>query len=294
MQQKTCIIICGPTASGKTTAAIELAQKFNTEIISADSRQCFKELNIGVAKPSTIELQTVPHHFINSHSIYQPVSAADFEKYAIDKASDIFKQHDVVVMAGGTGLYINAFVHGMDLIPPVDPIIREEIAREFDQHGIEWLQSQLQKHDPLFAVKGEMQNPQRMMRALEVVRSSGKSILAFQKKNSKKRDFNIIQFGIEIERQVLYERINSRVDKMMIEGLLKEATDLYPCRYLNALQTVGYKEIFEFIDGKHDLGGAIELIKQHSRQYAKRQLTWFKKSTDIKWVKATDIKNNVG
>ncbi|MEO7265561.1 MAG: tRNA (adenosine(37)-N6)-dimethylallyltransferase MiaA [Ferruginibacter sp.] len=293
MQNKTCIIISGPTASGKTATAIELAQYFKTEIISADSRQCFKELNIGVAKPTPIELQTVPHHFINSHSIHQHISAADFEKYALETVDIIFKKNDIVIMAGGTGLYINAFVQGMDMIPEIDPLLRTNISNEYERSGIDGLTSQLKQEDPLFAEKGEMQNPQRMMRALEVIRSTGKSILNFQKKSTKKRDFNIVQLGLEIEREVLYRRINQRVEHMMAAGLLEEARALYSSRHLNALQTVGYREVFDYLDGKIDLMKAVELIQQNTRHYAKRQLTWFKKSTDINWVQSADILNTV-
>jgi tRNA dimethylallyltransferase len=293
MQNKTCIIIAGPTASGKTAAAIELAQHLNTEIISADSRQCFKELNIGVAKPSALELQTVPHHFINSHSIQQHINAADFEQYALNVSAEIFKKHDIVIMAGGTGLYINAFVNGMDMIPAIDPLVRTVISNEYERNGIDWLISQLKQEDPLFAESGEMQNPQRMMRALEVIRSTGKSIFTFHNANPKKRDFNIVQFGIDIEREELYRRINQRVENMMEAGLLEEARALYPHRHLNALQTVGYKEIFDYIDDKTGLQRTVELIKQNTRHYAKRQLTWFKKSPAIQWVNAGSIKNVV-
>lgn len=294
MQNKTCIIISGPTASGKTTAAIELAQHFNTEIISADSRQCFRELNIAVAKPTATELQTIPHHFINSHSIRQHITAADFEQYALQTASEIFKKNDVLIMAGGTGLYINAFVHGMDMIPAIDPLLRQEITNEYELHGFSWLLSQLKNEDPLFTEKGEMQNPRRMMRALEVMRSTGKSIITFQNNIQKERDFKIVQFGIEIEREELYHRINNRVEDMIKAGLTEEAKALYPERNLNALQTVGYREMFDYIDGITSLQKAVELIKQNTRQYAKRQLTWFKKSAGIKWIKASELKNEVG
>lgn len=297
MHKKTCIIICGATASGKTSAAIELAKHFSTEIISADSRQCFKELNIGVAKPSAEELISIPHHFINSHSIHQQVTAADFEQYALAAAAEIFKTKDVLVMAGGTGLYINAFVQGMDHIPVIEAGIRLEINEEFSQKGMQWLTTELQQHDPLFVAKGEMQNPHRMMRALEVMLSTGKSILSFQKKIYKERNFNILQFEMDIEREILYERINQRVEAMMDQGLLDEVKYLYPYRHLNALQTVGYRELFEFIDGKISLKKAVELVKQNTRHYAKRQITWFRKSPDITWVKSgmlQSVKDKMG
>ncbi len=283
---KTCIIITGPTAVGKTAVAIGLAQHLNTQIISADSRQCFRELNIGVAKPSAEELSLVPHHFIDSHSIQETFSAADYEQYALGKLSEVFKQHDTAVMVGGTGLYIKAFCEGLDLIPAIPAHIKQELLGHYEQAGMEWLQSQLEKHDPDYFSSGEMQNPQRMMRALEVVLHTGKSIRSFQTHTRQKRDFNIIKIGLEMPRELLYSRINERVDKMLEEGLLAEVEALVPYKSLNALQTVGYKEMFEYVDGNATLNQSIELIKQHTRHYAKRQLTWFKKDTETHWIDA--------
>lgn len=280
---KTVILIAGPTAVGKTAVAIELAKHFNTEIISADSRQCFKEISIGVAKPSATELKEVKHHFINSHSIHDTVTAASFEKYALEKVAELFQQHDVVVMVGGTGLYIKAFCDGMDVIPAVDETLRRELQQNYQQHGMEWLQQQLQRYDPLFTEQGEMQNPQRMLRALEVVRSTGSSILHFRKGAKQHRDFNIIKIGLDLPREELYQRINHRVDVMMNEGLLQEVKGVYPLRHLNALQTVGYRELFDFFDGNMSLEKAIDKIKQNSRHYAKRQLTWFKRDETMQW-----------
>ena len=280
---KTVILIAGPTAVGKTAVAIQLAKHFNTEIISADSRQCFKEITIGVAKPSATELKEVKHHFINSHSIHETVTAASYEKYALDKVAELFQQHDVVVMVGGTGLYIKAFCEGMDEIPAVDESLRQELQQNYQQHGIEWLQQQLQQYDPLFAEKGEMQNPQRMLRALEVVQSTGASILSFRKGERQQRNFNILKIGLDLPREELYQRINHRVDVMMDEGLLQEAKEVYPLRHLNALQTVGYRELFDFFDGNMSLEKAIDKIKQNSRHYAKRQLTWFKRDEAMRW-----------
>ena len=280
---KTVILIAGPTAVGKTAVAIQLAKHFHTEIISADSRQCFKEISIGVAKPSAEELKEVKHYFINSHSIKETVTAASYEKYALEKVAEIFQQHDIAVMVGGTGLYIKAFCEGMDEIPAVDETLRNELQQNFQQHGLEWLQQQLQQYDPLFAEKGEMQNPQRMLRALEVVKSTGKSILTFRKGEKQPRDFNIIKIGLDLPREELYNRINHRVDVMMEEGLLKEAKEVYPLRQLNALQTVGYRELFDYFDGNCSLEKAVDKIKQNSRHYAKRQLTWFKRDEAMKW-----------
>lgn len=286
---KTVILIAGPTAVGKTAVAIQLAKHFQTEIISADSRQCFKEISIGVAKPSAEELKEVNHYFINSHSIHETVTAASYEKYALNAVAEIFQQHDLAVMVGGTGLYIKAFCEGMDEIPAVDETLRNELQQNYQQHGIEWLQQQLQQHDPLFAEKGEMQNPQRMLRALEVVRSTGESILAFRKGEKQQRNFNIIKIGLDLSREELYNRINHRVDVMMQEGLLQEAKEVFPLRHLNALQTVGYRELFDHFDGNSSLEKAIDKIKQNSRHYAKRQLTWFKKDEGMRWFHQSQL-----
>lgn len=287
---KTVLLIAGPTAVGKTNVSLQLAKHFRTEIISADSRQCYKEITIGVAKPSTEELQQVPHHFINSHSIYDSVNAASFEQYAMDHVTELFKQHDLLVMVGGTGLYIKAFCEGMDDIPAIDETIRNEVQTAYQLNGISWLQQQIKTHDPLFAVEGEMQNPQRMMRALEVVLSTGQSILQFRKGEKQERRFNIIKIGLELPREELYQRINHRVDVMMNDGLLEEAKTVYPFKQLNALQTVGYKELFDYFDGTVNLETAVDKIKQHSRQYAKRQLTWFKRDAEIKWFQPAELK----
>ncbi len=286
---KTVILIAGPTAVGKTAVAIQLAKHFHTEIISADSRQCFKEISIGVAKPSAEELKEVKHYFINSHSIHETVTAASYEKYALNAVAEIFQQHDHAVMVGGTGLYIKAFCEGMDEIPAVDETLRNELKQNYQQQGIEWLQQQLQQYDPLFVEKGEMQNPQRMLRALEVVRSTGESILSFRKGEKQQRDFNIIKTGLDLPREELYNRINHRVDVMMDEGLLNEAKEVYPLRQLNALQTVGYRELFDHFDGNCSLEKAVDKIKQNSRHYAKRQLTWFKRDEAIKWFHPSQV-----
>ncbi|MFN9710860.1 MAG: tRNA (adenosine(37)-N6)-dimethylallyltransferase MiaA [Bacteroidota bacterium] len=273
---KKVIIITGPTAVGKTAVAIDVAKYFQTEIISADSRQCFHELNIGVARPSLEELQQVPHHFIASHSIHQTLSAADFEEYALNKVAKIFEKNDFVVMAGGTGLYIKAFMQGLDAIPDVPSTIRKNISVQYEQKGMEWLKSQLQDMDPLYASEGEMQNPQRMMRALEVVTATQQSILSFRRQQIKQRDFEVIVVQLVLPRELLYQRINARVDQMLNQGLLEEVEKLYHSRHLNALQTVGYSEIFDYMEGKFSIDDSIDKIKQHTRHYAKRQMTWFK------------------
>jgi tRNA dimethylallyltransferase len=288
--RKKVIIIAGPTAAGKTALAIELARKYNAEIISADSRQCFKEMNIGVARPTTEELVMVPHHFIATHSIHETVSAATFENYAISKVSHLFQQFDTVVMVGGTGLYIKAFCEGLDLIPEVTETIRENIRKHYAVNGIHWLQKEVEQKDPEFYANGEIQNPQRLMRALEVVESTGQSILFFQKNNTVKREFDTIKLAITPEKAQLQERINSRVDHMKLNGLQEEVECLLPFRHLNALQTVGYKELFDHFEGMSTLPEAIKRIKIHTRQYAKRQLTWFRKDPSFQWFESDDIK----
>jgi tRNA dimethylallyltransferase len=285
MTTKTCIIITGPTAIGKTPYAIELAKQYNTQIISADSRQCFRELNIGVAKPSAEQLKSIRHYFINSHSIHDEVNVKVFEQYALDAIHKIFETSDVAIMAGGTGLYIKAFCEGMDEVPAVNEVIRNEINEVYKTRGLEWLQNEIKKQDSLYFSSGEMQNPQRMMRALEVKLSTGNSILDFQSGKKVQRDFEIRKINLEIPQDDLYKRINRRVDDMMREGLLKEAEALFPYRHLNALQTVGYRELFDFIEGKTlphsrqvSLSKTIEKIKKNTRHFAKRQITWFKKA----------------
>src|SRR6187549_1892410 len=224
--KKTCIIIVGPTAVGKTAIAVQLAQHFSTEIISADSRQCFKELNLGVAKPSAEELELVKHHFISSHHIKDTLNAAIFEQYALGKIRGIFKQHDVAVMVGGTGLYVKTFANGIDEVPVIKPEIREQIIADYEWEGLAWLQKEVQTKDPLYFEKGETQNPQRLMRALEVKLSTGKSIIEFQTQQKKHRDFDIIKIGLEMPREELNTRINKRVDGMMQSGLLEEVKTL--------------------------------------------------------------------
>jgi len=285
---KTVILITGPTASGKTAVAIELARVYQTEIISADSRQCFREMAIGVARPSSAELGAVPHHFIASHSIQEEVTAATFEKYALNKTATLFQEKDVVIVAGGTGLYIRAFCEGMDQIPEIDPAIRQQVIREYKKNGLGWLQSSLQEKDPAFYSSGEIQNPQRSMRALEVVLSTGKSILTFQTGKKTKREFNVIKIGLDLPKEILHQQIHRRVDQMITTGLEQEVKSLLLFRQHNALQTVGYTEMFEYLDGKLSLEQAVEAIKTHTRQYAKRQLTWFRRDKDIHWFSPHD------
>lgn len=268
---------------GKTAVAIEVAKKLSTVILSADSRQCYLELNIGVARPSEAELNEVPHYFIASHSIQQKIDAAFYENYALTLLQKLFQKQTTVVVTGGTGLYIKALVEGLDEIPKIPESIREAIIKNYEQEGIDWLQNQLHLKDPLFTASGEMQNPQRMMRALEVVEVTGQSILNFRSGKKAKRDFEIIQTALEMPREILNERINERVEKMIENGLEQEARSLLKFRHLNALQTVGYKEMFEYFDGNISMQQAIDFIKQNTRRYAKRQMTWFKRQAETAW-----------
>ena len=281
MKQKRVIVIVGPTASGKTALSIELARRYNTAIISADSRQCYKELNIGVAKPPGEALRSIQHYFINSHSIHDEVNAEVFEQYALNAVEEIFKWNDTAIMVGGTGMYIKAFCEGLDEIPLVDPSIRNEIVSAYKQNGLTWLQDEIKKRDPVFWQQAEQQNPQRLMRALEVLHSTGISITHFRTKRKKERPFRIIKLGIFLPKQQLYAHIDKRTDEMIVHGLVDEVRSLYAYKDLNALQTVGYSEIFEFIDNKITLDDAIHKIKQNTKQYAKRQTTWFNKDKSI-------------
>jgi tRNA dimethylallyltransferase len=282
-KQSTVILVAGPTAVGKTAMAIRLAQYFNTSIISADSRQCYKEMNIGVARPSPEELATVPHYFIASHSVHQRVDAAVFEQYALDTAEKLFQQNEVVVLCGGTGMYIKAFLKGLDAIPEVRETVQAEVRTTYAEKGMEWLQEAVAAEDPVFFSSGEIHNPQRMMRALEVVRSTGNSIRFYQNQKTTERPFQVIKVGLQLPREILNTRIHQRVDVMMEAGLLTEAESLLPYQHLNALQTVGYQELFDYYNGKLNLSQAVEQIKIHTRQYAKRQMTWFGRDKEMTW-----------
>ncbi len=282
----TVYIVVGPTAVGKTKYAIELAQALKTEIISADARQCYQELNIGVARPSNQELAQVKHHFIASHTIQDTVNAGVFEQYALEKATELLTKFGSAVMVGGTGLYIKAFEEGMDQIPEIDPAIRIQIQQDVSTKGIDWLQDQVKQLDPIYwaqADQGEQQNTQRLSRALEVMTGTGQSILSFQKQPKKARPFNIQKIGLEMTREQLYDRINQRVHQMDHMGLEEEVRSLRPQIHLNALQTVGYQEWLPYFDGQQTKEAVIEAIQRNTRHYAKRQMTWFKKDPNIKW-----------
>ena len=274
----------GPTAVGKTAAAVRLAQQLKTKIISADSRQCYRELNIGVAKPSPEELSAVPHYFIDSHSIHDEVNAAVYEKLALKWTEDILKETPTAVMVGGTGLYIKAFVEGLDDIPPANETIRLRLQQQYETQGIAWLQDEIKKYDPDYYAKGELLNPQRLMRALEVRLSTGQSILSFRNRQPRTRPFRVHTIGIDLPKEELHRRIHQRVDRMIADGLLEEAKSLLPYRSHNALQTVGYRELFDYFDGKYSLDTAIDQIKTNTRHYAKRQLTWFRRDRSTVWM----------
>lgn len=288
MNSSSCIVIVGPTAVGKTAFALELAKKLHTEIISADSRQCYRELNIGVGKPSAQQLQQVKHYFINSHSIHQEVNAALFEQYALAAVTEIFKTAMHAVVVGGTGLYVDAFCNGMDDVPLIVPKIKNNVISSYKENGLGWLQEEVKSTDPEYFKVAETLNPQRLMRALEVKLSTGRSILSYHTRQKKNRDFSIIKIGLELPKGILYNQINNRVDEMIKDGLEEEVSNLFPFKNLNALNTVGYKELFSFFDGKISFTESIDLIKKNTRQYAKRQMTWFKKDNLVRWIHPRD------
>ena len=286
---KTLIIIAGPTAIGKTVLAISLAKHFKTEIISADSRQCYREMNIGTAKPSEAELKEVKHHLINSHSVLDQFNAGDFEKESIELINKLFLNHDQVIMAGGSGLFINAVSHGFDQLPIATEEIRNYFNTILEEKGIKFLQDQLKKIDPVYYKEVDIYNPQRIIRALEVFECSGKTFSSLRTNIKKQRPFNIVKIGLNTDRNIVYERINLRVDQMIKDGLIKVVEGLKSFRHLNPLNTVGYSEIFDYLEGKSNREEAIEKIKQNTRRFAKRQITWFKKSEDIKWYKPDEL-----
>jgi tRNA dimethylallyltransferase len=283
MQTNYLLNIVGPTAIGKTTLAIELAQKFDADIISADSRQFFKEMRIGTAVPSEEELQAAKHHFIQHISIADRYNVGDFESDAIQKLEKLFQSSDFAIMVGGSGLYTKSVLQGLDYFPEVPPEIRENLNFNFKKEGLIPLQEKLKKMDPEYYKIADIENPQRIIRALEVSIASGKSYSSYLNQPRKQRNFNPISIGISAEREMIYQRINRRVDLMMEEGLLQEVESLYPKRTLNALNTVGYKELFCFLDGEISLETAVDEIKKNTRRFAKRQLTWFRKDPEIHW-----------
>ena len=273
----TLIVIAGPTASGKTAAAIELAKHYKTVIISADSRQFYREMSIGTAKPSDQELAAVNHYFINSLSITENYTVGDFEKQCLDLLEELFNSYNKVILTGGSGLFIKAITDGFDEFPDTDPDIRKRLNEEFDKRGISILQEKLKMADPEYYHQVDLNNPQRIIRALEIFDSTGNPFSSYRNSTINKRPFSIVKLGLHLPREILYNRINHRVDLMMEQGLVDEAKSLLSYRHLNALNTVGYSELFDYFDGKTDLGSAINMIKQNTRRFAKRQMTWFRK-----------------
>lgn len=283
IKNKTLITVVGPTAIGKTSLSIELAKHFQTEIISCDSRQFYKEMYIGTAVPEPEELAAAPHHFIQNRSIFEDYNVGNFEQDALQALDILFKKHDVVIMVGGSGLYVDAVLKGFDVFPKVDPSIREQLNERLLSEGLESLQNQLKELDPETYNSIALDNPQRVTRALEVCIGSGQPYSSFKTQTKKKRNFQSIKVGLNGDREKIYERINLRVDLMVESGLIEEAKNLFEHKDLNALQTVGYRELFSHFEEQMSLETAIEEIKKNTRRFAKRQLTWFRKDEKILW-----------
>ncbi len=286
---RSIIVITGPTAIGKTALSIAIANELNCPVISADSRQFFKEMNIGTAKPTVHEMQGVTHYFIDSHSINEDYNVGKFETDVLSLLEKIFQTNDHVILVGGSGLYIDAVCKGFDDLPEADPETRNKVNSLFETKGIEGLQELLKELDLIYYNQVDLNNPQRLSRALEVCITTGKPYSNLRKGKSTKRNFNTIKIGLNTSRELLYARINARVDDMMATGLLNEVKSLLPYKHLNALQTVGYKELFSYLENKTELYSAIELIKQNTRRFAKRQLTWFRKDQEIKWFEPNEV-----
>ena len=281
--QKYLIVLTGPTGIGKTEVGIKIAKHFNTEIISSDSRQIFKELTIGTAVPGTIELTAVKHHFIQTHSIEENYNASRFENDTLDVINSIFKKNDLVLMVGGSMLYIDAVCNGIDIMPDVDPEIRKSLKDKFENEGLESLRFLLKKLDPDYYNSVDLKNPNRLIHALEICIMTGKPYSSFRSNPKKYRSFSIIKIGLNCDRNVLHNQINLRVDKMIEAGLESEARNLYHLKHLNALNTVGYRELFSFFAGEITREKAIELIKRNSRRYARKQLIWFRNDNEMNW-----------
>lgn len=290
---KLLISIVGPTAIGKTKLAISLAKHFKTEIISADSRQFFKEMRIGTAVPYPQELNQVRHHFIQHKSVIEPYSVGDFEREAIERLDQLFKTKDVVIMVGGSGLYVKAVTDGLNAFPKINPSIREQLNADLEQYGLQFLQDKLKEEDPEYYDIVDIHNPQRVIRALEVCIESGTPYSSFIDKPTSKRDFEVLTIGLKADRALIYDRINTRVDCMLKEGLLDEVKSVLPYRSYNALQTVGYKELFQHLDGDWTLAFAVSEIKKNTRRFAKRQLTWFLKSEEAIWFNYNDVPHEI-
>jgi len=289
MNTKTLIVVLGPTAIGKTSLSIKLAKHYNTEIISADSRQFYKELLIGAAPPSPSEISEVKHHFIHNLSINTDYNVGKFEEDSIKKIEELFKTKDKLILVGGSGLYIDAICKGLDKMPDISSKTRDKVIQEYQEYGLDYLQNKVKEKDPKYFSEVDISNPQRLMRSLEVYYETNKPFSSFRNKKDRKRSFNIIKIGLETEREILYNRINKRVDIMMENGLLEEVKSLHQYKVKNALQTVGYKELFEYLDGTTILEEATEKIKQNSRRFAKRQITWFNRDKKTTYFSPTDL-----
>lgn len=289
LRKKTLLVVVGPTAVGKTQLAINLANSFNTEILSADSRQFYKEMSIGTAKPDAAELAAAPHHFIDSHSLAEVYSAGDYERDALALLDKLFLTQDVVVLVGGSGLFVRAVCEGLDNLPKAPTEIREALNADLETQGLAALQARLQAIDPVHYAGMDYANPQRVVRALEVFEATGKSIAAFQLQDVAARPFQCLTIGLNMDREILYNRINERVDRMMELGLLDEVKALAAFRHMPAMLTVGYAELYEYLDGNCSLEEAVAKIKQNSRRYAKRQITWFKKYGNTHWFNPQDF-----
>jgi len=281
--KKFLVTIVGPTAVGKTRTSIKVASHFSTQVISADARQFYKELNIGTAKPTAGELNAVPHHFIGHLSIHQSYSAGDFEKDALTLIEKLFREHDIIVMTGGSGLFMRAVINGLDRFPDVDIEIRKGLKQLYEEKGINALQEIIRQKDPVYYSTADINNPRRLMRAVEVCLSSGIPYSSLRTNRIQQRNFIPVKIGLHLDREILYERIEARVDSMMEAGLLDEVKALFQYRHLTAMQTLGYRELIDHLLGEISLHEAVKLIKQHTRNYAKRQMTWFRKDKDITW-----------
>ncbi|WP_186756304.1 tRNA (adenosine(37)-N6)-dimethylallyltransferase MiaA [Echinicola salinicaeni] len=287
---KYLLVIVGPTAVGKTNLCINLAKKIDTEIVSSDSRQFYREMELGTAKPSEDELREVKHHFVNNLSIFDDYDVRKFEKEALELMENLFKSHDILIMTGGSGLFVNAICEGFDDIPDIDPSIRASLNDLYQKEGIVAIQEKLKELDPEYYAAVDLKNPQRLIRGCEVSLGTGKPFSSYRLKKKVNRPFKIIKVGLEREREELYDRINYRMDLMIEAGLFEEAEKLFPYRELNALQTVGYSEIFNYLEGEYGKEEAIRLLKRNSRRYAKRQLTWFRRDNEIRWFSPEDEK----
>ncbi|MBO0935205.1 tRNA (adenosine(37)-N6)-dimethylallyltransferase MiaA [Fibrella sp. HMF5335] len=286
---KTVLVIAGPTAVGKTALSVDLAQRFQTEIISADSRQLYQEMTIGTAKPTVAEMAGVRHHFIDSHSIHAPISAGQYEREVLTVIDGLFQDRDLLILSGGTGLYVNAVLHGLDDMPEGDPALRQRLQQQFEQNGITALQEQLLALDPAFAQLMDLNNTQRVMRALEVCLTTGRPYSSFRQRKRVDRPFRTILIGLDRPRDELYARIDRRVESMLAAGLVSEVQTLLPYRHTAALQTVGYKEVFGYLDGAYDYAAMVELLKRNTRRYAKRQLTWFRHQNEFQWFHPDEV-----